>query len=187
MKNNNITKFGEAELNNVSMSSGSSYYRYNLYEINTGIDELTLIEEERNVEEIWKECYIESEYDCSNIGITKENKNRTYMLLKNEIIKLLNLRYDYAGIYYDDYGVATIQSPFDSDSTYFYIREDLYEKIIKQFNIIVGVYSEKDYETNDPKSFSKYKICCAIDAAYEYEDNDFRKIAIYKRDEEIIV
>ena len=85
------------------------------------------------------------------------------------------------------FAVATIQSPFDSDSTYFYIREDLYEKITKQFNIIVGVYSEKDYETNDPKSFSKYKICCAIDAAYEYEDNDFRKIAIYKRDEEIIV
>lgn len=187
LKNNTITKFGEEELNNVSMSSGISYYRYNLYEINTGIDELTLIEEERNVEEIWKECYIESEYDCSNIGMTKADKNRTYMLLKAEIIKLLNLRYDYAGIYYDDYGVATIQSPFDSDSTYFYIREDLYKKIIKQFNIVVGVYSEKDYETNDPKSFSKYKICCAIDAAYKYNDNDFKKIAIYKRDEEIIV
>lgn len=59
--------------------------------------------------------------------------------------------------------------------------------VIKKFNIIVGVYSEKDYETNDSKSFSKYKICCAIDAAYKYKDNDFKKIAIYKRDEEIIV
>ena len=59
---------------------------------NMSQDELE--EEERNVEEIWKECYIESEYDCSNIGITKENKNRTYMLLKNEIIKLKKKKRD---------------------------------------------------------------------------------------------
>ena len=187
LKNSNITNYGKSELNNVSMSSGTTYYRYNLYEINTGGDELMLPDEERNVEEIWKECYIESEYDCSNIEITNEDKNRTYMLLKYDIIKLLNLRYDYSGIYYDDTGIATIQSPFDSDSTYFYIREDLYKKILKQFNIIIGVYSEKEFETNNPKSISKYEICCAIDAAYEYKDDNFRKIAIYKRDEDIII
>ena len=122
-----------------------------------------------------------------NIGITKEGKNRTYMLLKNDIIKLLNLKYDYSGIYYDDTGIATIQSPFDSDSTYFYIREDLYKNIVEQFNIIIGVYSEKEFEINNPKSFSKYEICCAIDAAYEYKDDDFKNIAIYKRNEEIII
>lgn len=187
LKNNTITNYGKSELNNVSMSSGTTYYRYNLYEINTGIDELIPSDEEKNAEEIWKECYIESEYDCSNIGITKEGKNRTYMLLKNDIIKLLNLKYDYSGIYYDDTGIATIQSPFDSDSTYFYIREDLYKNILEQFNIIIGVYSEKEFETNNPKSFSKYEICCAIDAAYEYKDDDFKNIAIYKRDEEIII
>ena len=59
--------------------------------------------------------------------------------------------------------------------------------ILKQFNIIIGVYSEKEFETNNPKSISKYEICCAIDAAYEYKDDNFRKIAIYKRDEDIIV
>jgi len=187
LKNNNITNYGKSELNNVSMSSGTSYYRYNLYEINTGVDESILPNEERIVEEIWKECYIESEYDCSNIGITKEDKNRTYMLLKYDIIELLDLRYDYSGIYYDDAGIATIQSPFDSDSTYFYIREDLYKKVLKQFNIIIGVYSEKEFETDNPKSISKYEICCAIDAAYEYKDDDFNKIAIYKRNEEIII
>lgn len=187
LKNNCITNYGKSELNNVSMSYGTTYYRYNLYEMNTGIDELVSIDEERNVEEIWKECYIESEYDYSNIGITKENKNRRYMLLKYDVIKLLNLKYDYSGIYYDDIGIATIQSPFDSDSTYFYLREDLYENIIKQFNIIIGVYSEKEFETNNPKSFSKFEICCAIYAAYEYKDNDFKKIAIYKRDEDIII
>lgn len=187
LKNNNITNYGKSELNNVSMSSGTTYYRYNLYEINTGIDELMLSDEKRDVEEIWKECYIESEYDCSNIGITKEDKNRTHMLLKYDIIKSLDLRYNYAGIYYDNIGIATIQSPFDSDSTYFYIREDLYKKILKQFNIIIGVYSEKEFESNNPQSFSKYEICCAIDAAYEYKDDDFRKIAIYKRDEDIVM
>lgn len=187
LKNNNIIKYGKSELNNVSMSAGTTYYRYNMYEINTGVDELMLPSEESNVEEIWKECYIESEYDCSNIGITKEDKNRTYMLLKYDIIKLLNLRYDYSGIYYDDTGIATIQSPFDSDSIYFYIREDLYKKILKQFNIIIGVYSEKEFETNNPKSVSKYEICCAIDAAYEYKDDNFNKIAIYKRDEDVII
>ena len=187
LKNNNITNYGKSELNNVSMSSGISYYRYNLYEMNTGADEQILPDEERNVEEIWKECYIESEYDCSNIGITKEDKNRKYMLLKYDIIKLLDLRYDYSGIYYDDIGIATIQSPFDSDSTYFYIREDLYKKILEQFNIIIGVYSEKEFETDNPNSISKYEICCAIDAAYEYKDDDFNKIAIYKRDEKIII
>lgn len=132
LKNNNITNYGKSELNSVSMSSGTTYYRYNLYEINTGGDELMLPDEERNVEEIWKECYIESEYDCSNIEITNEDKNRTYMLLKYDIIKLLNLRYNYSGIYYDDTGIATIQSPFVQISTYFYIREDLYKKILKQ-------------------------------------------------------
>ena len=187
LKNNNIINYGKTELNNVSMSSGTTYYRYNLYEINTGIDELILTDEKRNVEEIWKECYIESEYDCSNIGITKEDKNRTYMLLKYDVIKLLDLRYDYSGIYYDDTGIATIQSPFDSDSTYFYIREDLYKKILEHFNIIIGVYSEKEFETTNPKSFSKYEICCAIDAAYEYKDDDFKKIAIYERDADIII
>ena len=187
LKNNKITNYGKSELNNVSMSSGTTCYRYNLHEINTGVDELVLQYEERNVEEIWKECYIESEYDCSNIDITRENKNRTYMLLKYGIIKLLDLRYNYSGIYYDDKGIATVQSPFDSDSTYFYIREDLYKKILKKFNIIIGVYSQKEFETNNPKAFSKCEICCAIDAAYEYRDNDFRKIAIYKRDEDIII
>lgn len=187
LKNNNITNYGKSELNNISMSSGTTYYRYNLYEINTGIDELISLGEERNVEEIWKECYIESEYDCSNIGITKENKNRTYMLLKYDIIKLLSLKYDYSGIYYDNIGIATIQSSFNLDSTYFYIREDLYKKIIRQFNIIVGVYSEKEFETNDPKAFSKYAICCAIDGAYEYKEDDLKKIALYKRDEDTIV
>ena len=187
LKNNNITNYGKSELNNVSMSSGTTYYRYNLYEINTGVDELVLSDEERNVEEIWKECYIESEYDCSNIGITKEDKNRTYMLLKYDVIKLLDLRYDYSGIYYDYIGIATIQSPFDSDSTYFFIREDLYKKILEHFNIIIGAYSEKEFETTNPKSFSKYEICCAIDAAYEYRDDEFKKIAIYKRDEDIII
>ncbi len=100
---------------------------------------------------------------------------------------MLDLRYDYSGIYYDDIGIATIQSPFDSDSTYFYIREDLYKKILEQFNIIIGVYSEKEFETDNPNSISKYEICCAIDAAYEYKDDDFNKIAIYKRDEKIII
>lgn len=49
------------------------------------------------------------------------------------------------------------------------------------------MYSEKEFETNNPKSISKYEICCAIDAAYEYKDDNFRKIAIYKRDEDIII
>ena len=49
------------------------------------------------------------------------------------------------------------------------------------------MYSEKQFETTNPKSISKYEICCAIDAAYEYKNEDFNKIAIYKRDEKVII
>lgn len=178
--NINLKKINKEELINMTMDTRAINYKNNLYEIHNKKDDI----KGGKFKRIWNEVYIESDYDCSNINITKDSRNRTYMLLNQQIIQFLSLDYNYSGIYRDNNGIAVIQSPFDSKKLYLYVREDLYKKIVNEFNIIISIYSEKEYKTNNPMSFTGNEICCEIDAAYKYENDEFKLIAFNKRYEE---
>lgn len=182
-----IKNIKKEQLNSLSMSSGTVYHNYNLYDLNNGIEDDYDDYYDTDIVNLWKEGYLENEYDYSNLGITKDGKNRMYMILDSYIINKFGLKCDYKGIYYDKIGIVSIQNPFDSESSYLYLRKDVYEEILNEKNLIIGVYSEKEYEDKNEKAFSKYSICCEIDAAYKYFNGCFEKIAIYKRKEDIIV
>ncbi len=108
--------------------------------------------------------YLENEYDYSNYGLTDDDKNPSYLLPINNIIDQLNLTYEFDGIFYDTEGnVALIQSPFESDNSYLFIRKDLLFKLfnklyIKAFSnkritinkeLSLGSEYWQDYEMND--------------------------------------
>lgn len=165
-------------------------YRYNLYEMISGIDELNNENNEDYNEEIfdycWKEYYLESEYDCSNISLSPEGNNKSYYLLKSTIMKELELEYNYDGVYYNhEKELICIQSPFyDSESTYLYIRNDYYNRIIEKFDLIIGVYSEKTIGVFIMRKDDDFKRNKSYDALYTYDlNNNLSLRAIYKREE----
>lgn len=166
-------------------------YRYNLYEMISGIDELNLEKyddyNEKNFDYCWKEYYLESEYDHSNVSLSPEGNNKRYYLLKSTLMKELELEYNYDGVYYSQQKeLICIQSPFyDSESTYLYIRSDYYNRIIEKFGSIIGVYSEKTIGVFNMRKDDDFKRDKSYDALYTYDSiNGLSLRARYKREEE---
>lgn len=154
-------------------------YEFNLEEICEGIDDIVYeqdIAQEEFINQV-KECYVESEYDHSNIDITEDGKNRIYYLLPHQLIKKLDIKYDYAGIYSDKIGIAAIQNPFKSSNSYVYIRKDIANKYYD--SIIYGVYSEKMIKSKDLST--SLVLGSEYDAIYIYEKNNLLLYNLSKR------
>lgn len=161
--------------------SVSLNYEFNLADIFNGMDELRYKTENDSEDHInlVKQCYIESEYDFSNLGITHDGKNRSYYLPISEIIQKLNLEYDYAGVLRESNGsIACIQSPYNYGDSYLYIRQDLIPFIFDE--ILISVYSEKNQKDNSRDS-SMIDIGSEYDGIYRLTPKGLEKDILSKR------
>lgn len=159
----------------------SNPYEFHLVEFIMGEDEKRYEKEclHDDFTNLVKSCHVESEYDYSNIDITADNKNRTYYSTIYEIIKKLDLKYDYAGIFFDSNNkVGAIQSPFDADVSYLYIRTDLLNQLYDE--IIFAIYSEKRVKSIDNK-YVPIDIGSEYDAIYLLNNNKLKQLVLNKR------
>lgn len=164
-----------------SLSQGLDGYDYT-HTIQEMID-LEVTEEENDdltFNRLWRESHIESEYDYSNIGMTIEDKDPFYYVLIKSIQESLKLEYNYAGLYYDkNRKIAAIQSPFDAEPSYLYIRKDLIDKVVNEDNSLIAVYSQKSESYNSERSFSD--LGSEFDAAYILKDDKYIMMGLHKR------
>lgn len=155
-------------------------YEFNLADIVNGMDEIRYLAENESEDQInlVKQCYIESEFDYSNIEITHDGKNRSYYLPIHEIVRKLKLEYDYAGVLRTlDGSIACIQSPYNYEDSYLYIRKDLIASVFEE--ILISVYSEKNQK--DKHESSMLDIGSEYDAVYRLSSKGLETEIIHKR------